>query len=186
MSQEPAKTPGWSSGVLSFSAMILVVIVGIYFALVAYGSVLNGKVSSVQSQVASLDQSIASGDQAQLVAFYSQIVNLQSVLRNHVLFSQFLTWLQSNTEVNVYYTQMSFASGNQVTLSAVARTEADVNQQIAIFESSPLVAKVGISSVANSNTTGLWAFTVVLVMQPSVFVATPAAAVVPVSSSTTP
>ncbi len=180
LSREPAETPGWSFGVIFFSAILLAIVVVVYcFLVFVYGPYLNAALTSVQGKIAALDQSIASGDETQLVNFYSQVVNLQYVLANHIVFSRFFDWLAANTEAIVHYTQFSFSSGNQVTLSAIAATEADVNQQIAIFESSPVVQKMVVSNVEVANAAGSWTFSVSLSMDPSVLTASssfPAAA----------
>src|ERR1700722_1105334 len=173
LGQEPAQTPGWSSGILFFSGAVLVIILAIYFFLaLIYTPYLNNKTNNLESQVAAESQSISSSDAANLVTLYSQVSNLQSTLRNHVIFSQFFSWLEQNTEANVYYNQFSFSSGvgDEVTLTALASSQTDVNQQIAIFESSPEVSSVSISNVGLV-TGGNWQFSVSLVMNPSLLVA---------------
>jgi hypothetical protein len=88
------------------------------------------------------------------------------------LSSQFFSWLESNTEANVYYQSLTVTAGDQIALSGAANTEADVNQQVAIFENSPEVSSVSISEVsAPSLPGGTWSFTVTLIMDPSVFLA---------------
>jgi hypothetical protein len=175
LSQERADTPGALSGVLIFTGIIFLIAVAAYFGLMfVYQPILGNQLTAIQEKISTVDQSISSNDQAGLVAFYSQMVNVQSLLTNHVLFSQFLTWLQQNTEANVYYTQLSFSSGNQITLTAYAATQADAVQQIAIFESSPEVQSVIIPNVAVSGSNGFYTFSATLVMNPALFVAAPA------------
>jgi hypothetical protein len=170
LSREPAETPGWASSVILFSTMLFAIVIAAYLLMVfVYGPYLNNSLTAVQGQVATIDQSIASGDETNLVNFYSQIVNLRSVLGTHIAFSQFFDWLAANTEANVYYSQLSFASGNEITLSGVGRSESDVTQQIAIFESSPAVEKIAVSNVGLSNTNGLWTFAATLLMNPSLW-----------------
>ena len=70
-------------------------------------------------------------------------------MQNHIFFSQFLTWLEQHTEANVYYTNMVFASNDQVALAGVAGTSADVSEQIAVFEAAPQVSAVSLSNVAS-------------------------------------
>jgi hypothetical protein len=174
LNHDPAETPGWLSGLLLFSCLIFGIVLILYFGLLmVYQPKLNTDLTAAQEKVAATDQSIASGDQTQLIDFYSQVVNMQGLLRTHILFSQFLSWLEKHTEANVYYSQLSFASGNQITITATARTQADVSQQVAIFESSPSVKKVIIPSVtaANGGGGGL-SFAMTLIMDPLIFVAT--------------
>jgi hypothetical protein len=164
-----AKTPGWSSGIILFSIAIFGVVALIYLGLTfGYEPYLNGQITSAQSQTTKLGAQVSSADEAQLVTYYSQIANVQKLITSHVLFSQFLTWLGANTEANVYYTNFTFASGNQVTLAALAKTPADVVAQIGVFESSPEVQGVSVSNISSAQSGG-WSFNVVLTMNPSIF-----------------
>jgi len=164
-----SSTPGWSSGVLLFCGSIFGLTIFIYLGMAfAYQPYLNGRLSSLQGQVTTLGQTVSSDDQARLITFYSQITNLKSLLQKHVIFSQFLTWLEANTESHVYYTQLSFGLGGQVTLTGNAPSEADISQQVAIYESSPVVQKVAVTNVGTTGAAGILQFTATLLMNPSV------------------
>jgi hypothetical protein len=174
LNNEPVETPGWFWGVLVFSVAILGAMLAVYFGMkFLYEPYLNSRITSAQTQINALSQSAAANNDAQLVTFYSQISNLQSVLATHVTFSRFLNWLQQNTESNLAYTQLSFTSSasNQITLSATAATEADVNQQIAIFQSSPEVESVSVTNIGTVGAGGNWQFGVSLIMNPDLFTA---------------
>jgi hypothetical protein len=164
------KTPGWSLGILFFSGSILCVMVAIYLGLTfGYEPYLNGSIAQAKSQMNVLGNSISSADQAKLIAYYSQVSNLNTLVSEHVFFSQFLTWLEGNTEANVYYGSLNFTSKNQVALTVFARTQADVNQQIAIFESSSDVIGVSVSNISFSAPAGMWTFALTLTLKPSLF-----------------
>ncbi len=166
LSHEPVKTPGWSFGILLFSGGVLLITVLVYFGLIlGYEPYLDSQISSSNTQSASLASSISTSDQAKLITFYSQVANVKAELANHVMFSHFLAWLAANTEANITFSSMSFASGNQISLAGAARSEADVNQQAAIFESSPAVKNMALSGASFSATTGFWQFSVVLTMK---------------------
>jgi hypothetical protein len=174
LSQGSRRTPGWSSGILLFSGSVLFIIVFIYAGLrFGYEPYLNTQLSSLESQAQKIGQSVSVADEASIVTFYSQINNLRSLIKNHVFFSQFLTWLERNTEANVYYTSMVLASSNQITLTGVAKTSADVSEQTAAFEAAPEVSTISLSNVAFSPFANGWTFGVVLTMRPSVFLWTP-------------
>src|ERR1700722_6915274 len=133
LNRDPVDTPGWSFGIIFFAAGLFGAVLIIYFVMIfGYEPYLNSQISKVQNQTAALSQSISSQDQTNFLTFYSQISNLQTLLSQHVLLSQFFAWLEQNTEANVYYTSFAFSSNDQVTLAITAKTEADVNQQIAI------------------------------------------------------
>jgi hypothetical protein len=170
MSRESPGTPGWSFGLLFFTGGVLAILLIIYFGLtLGYEPYVNNQVSNLQVQINALASAISPTDQTNLVTFYSEVTNIQSTLANHVYFSQFLSWLESNTEANVHYSNLNFTSGQNVTLSALAASEADVNQQLAIFETSPSVKSVNIASVSLAPATNLWQFNVTLTMDPTLF-----------------
>jgi hypothetical protein len=174
LSREPAvQTPGWSSGILTLTGGIFVMAIVIYLGITfVYEPRLESTMIDLQSQAASLVRSVSQDDQAKLVGFYSQVSNLRGLLRDHILFSQFLAWLETHTEANISYTQFSFASanGNQVTLTGLSRTIPDISQQAAVFEASPLVKSVSISNVMlSTSNAGLYQFTATLIMLPTVF-----------------
>jgi Tfp pilus assembly protein PilN len=173
LGRETPRTQGWALGALFFSGGILFLTVAVYFGLtLGYEPYLQSQFASVQNQVKTLGNSVSASDQSQLIDFYSQIANLQTLLQRHTLSSQFFSWLEQNTEANVYYHSLTLTQGNQIALSGTAASEADVNQQVAIFENSP-----GVSSVTVSNVTaplllgGGWTFSITLIMNPSVFLA---------------
>jgi Tfp pilus assembly protein PilN len=171
LNREPETPQGWAAGAVLFSVGILVLLAVIYFGMkFGYEPYLTNQVSQAQNQAIKAGQSISVGDEQQIISFYSQIANLKAALANHVYSSQFLVWLENNTEANVYYQSLDLSSGTRVSIKGIAATEADVNQQIAIFESSSKVTSVVVSSIAaaQSPAKGL-EFDVTLTMNPSVF-----------------
>lgn len=166
LSREPPKTPGWSVGLLLFSGGIFLIALAVYFGMVfGYEPYLASQVSGITEQINTLAKSVSPQDEAQLGTFYSEMTNLQGVLANHVTLSSFFSWLEKNTEANVYYTNLAIASGNRVALTGEAASEADVNQQVAIFEAAPEVRSVALSTVSLSSQTGEWQFSATLVMK---------------------
>jgi hypothetical protein len=170
LGKEPSQDQGWAFGILLFSGSVLVLVIAIYFGMsVGYDRYLQSQIQNTQAQITQLNQSISPTDQANLINFYSQISNVKTLLKKHVLTSQFFTWLEKNTEVNVYYQSLTLATGNKVTIVGHATTENDINQQVAIYENSPEVKSVSVSNVGLAQTTGGWTFSAILTMNPSVF-----------------
>jgi hypothetical protein len=171
LGRETPKTQGWALDALFFSGGILFLTVAVYFGLtVGYEPYLQSQLASAKNQVNTLGNSVSASDQSQLINFYSQIANLQTLLQRHTFSSQFFSWLEQNTEANVYYRSLALTEGDQIALSGAASTEADVNQQIAIFENSPEVSSVTVSNVtAPQLLGGGWTFNATLIMNSSVF-----------------
>ena len=172
LAREPVKTPGWSGGILFYSGGLLAIVIALYLILVAvYTPILNAEISGAQNQINKLNQSISAEDQQKIIAYYSEIQNLKTLVDKHTAFAGFLGWLESRTQANVAYVTFSFASGNQVMLGGTARTEADLNQQMAIFQSDPEVKSVSLSNVTLPPTGGALQFNLSLLMNPAVFLA---------------
>lgn len=174
LGKEPPKTPGWSSGLLLFSIGVFAISGLVYLGLAfGYGPYLDSQIATLNTQITALAKSISPDDQTRVTTFYSQVTNIKTALQNHVVVSRLLSWLEKNTETNVYYTNFSLSAGGQVMLSGVAKSEADVNQQIAIFEGAPEVEKAAVSSVLFVDSTGLWQFSAALTMDPAAVLRAP-------------
>lgn len=173
MEKEPSGSSGWAFGMLSFSGGILLLAIITYLGIAfGYDPHIQSEITNTQTQITALNQSISPSDQKNLINFYSQISNLQTLLKNHVLTSQFFSWLEKNTESNVYYQSFALNSGYKVTATGYATNEADVNQQISIFENSPEVQSVSVSNVSVAPNTGGWNFSLLLTLSPSLFLST--------------
>jgi hypothetical protein len=172
LSNETLKTPQWSSGLLLFSISIFFLVVAVYFVIAfGYTPYLNSQISQVQKKIDAASQSIPAAQESALVGFYSEIAHLQTLLKGHVVFTPFFAWLEKNTEANTYYSRVAFSSGNQVALTIDAKTQADLDQQLAIFESAPEVSHITVSAISPLQISGsLWQqATIVLFMNSSVF-----------------
>ena len=132
--------------------------VGIYFMItVGYEPYLNSQIAPLQQKMDAASKSIPADQESAFLNFYSETSNLQTLLKNHVAFTPFFAWLEKNTETNVYYSHIIFSSGNQVLLTVEAKTQADLDQQIAVFESAPEVMRATVSGVSPLQLNGgLW------------------------------
>ena len=149
LSNETQGTHNSSSGLLVFSIGILVFVVFVYFGItIGYEPYLNSQISTIQQKIVTAGKSISGDQQSSILNFYSEISNLQTLLKGHTVFSPFLSWLENNTEVNVYYSSIVFSSGNQVALTVDAKTQADLDQQLSIFESSPAISNITVSGIS--------------------------------------
>ena len=172
LSSDTRKTPKWSSNLLLFSMGIFFLVVFIYFAItLGYEPYLNSQISPLQQKMDTASKSISADQENALLNFYSGISNIQTLLKGHVVFTPFFAWLEKSTEANAYYSHVVFSSGNQVALTVDAKTQADLNQQLAIFESAPEVSRITVSSIAPLQINGsLWQqASIILFMNGSVF-----------------
>jgi len=172
LSNDTQKTPKWSSGLLFFSIGIFLIVIFIYFGIiVGYEPYLNSQISQLQQKMDAASKSISADQEGALLSFYSGLFHLQTLLKSHAVFTPFFAWLEKNTEANVYYSHVVFSSGNQVALMVEAKTQADIDEQLAIFESAPEVSHFTVSAIAPLQINkGLWQqANIILFMNSSIF-----------------
>jgi hypothetical protein len=167
LGKEPAATPGWSAGLISFSAGILFLTLFLWAGLqFGYKPYLDARTQKIEDQINQVNQAIAPADQANIINFYSQLSNLRQLLRTHTIPTNVLSWLAANTEPNVYYSSFSIGANGQMTLTANARTEGDANKQIAIFENSPQIKTMSVSGITAA--LGVWQFGITMTIDPAI------------------
>jgi hypothetical protein len=170
LGRETPHSQGWAWSALLFCGGMLFLTVAIWVGL-KFGAerYWTSQVTKDHDAVNAASASVSAAEQAQIVDFYSQTANLNSALASHQFTSQFFPWLEQNTEANIYYQTFQLASGGKVTLKGVARTEADVNEQLAIFEATSTVTSVAVSGVSVAQAGTGYVFNMTLTMSPSIF-----------------
>ncbi|HUZ93047.1 MAG TPA: hypothetical protein VNG29_03580 [Candidatus Paceibacterota bacterium] len=172
LGREPVKTPGWSGQLLMFSSTVLFIALIVYFGL-AYGyePYLNSQTQNIQKQLQSFSDKVPVAEQTALVNFYSQIANLQTILKTHVSGSPLFDWLEKNTETNVYLTKLNAnVTSRQIAIGGVAKTLDDINQQLVDLGSqTDAVQSFVVNDITDAN--GKWQFDVTLTLTRSFFLA---------------
>lgn len=155
-----------------FTAMLIIFLavflsyLGLAFG---YQPLLKNQLTSLDGQVRDLSNQIASNpNQKNFVNFYSQVVNIEKLLKNHVNATDIFPLLASSTNPQVSYTSVKVnVPQSEVDLSGVAASYAVLASQLQAYQSSPQISRVVLGS---SQTTGnAVTFSVKLMMQPSVF-----------------
>lgn len=166
-----ARSPGWFGQLLMFSTTMLLLSVGIFFGLkYGYHTYLSQKNEEKKKEIAAFSVKYSTQQQEQLINFYSQLQNLNSVLDKHVVTSPLFSWIEASTISSVYFSRMTVnVAANQVTLSGYARSLADFSQQLKVFQDrNNDVARVNFSNVS-ADSRGLWQFDLTLFMRPGFF-----------------
>lgn len=158
--KEPVKTPGWFSQLLIFSLSVFLISLVAYFGLVfGYRPYLNSRLQKLNDQIESLSRQVPVEEQNKVIDFYSQLANIKSLLRNHILVSPVFDWLEKNTEPNVYYQVFNWSpTSKKLSLEGIAKTADDFNKQIAAFESNQSVANLNVGNFSVDANSGLWRF----------------------------
>lgn len=166
----PEKLPtGWPRRFLIFALALLVV------SLLTYAGLSFGYRPYLQNQIAAADQavnqlaaSVPVSDQEKLVAFYSQILNLKSVLDNHIIASKILPFLERNTNRRVYYSRLDVdVNQRSLSLEGVAENYEILAQQLEAFNQAGEVERFLINESQLAE--GRARFKVLIILSPAMF-----------------
>ncbi len=151
---------------LIFSGVLFGLSILIYFGFsIGYESYLNSRSADLDNQLNELSNSISNQDQRKFVGFYSQIVNLKSVLNQHVFSSNIFPFLEKNTLPQISYSQAKFKSaGLDLEILGRATSLQTLAQQLAQFERATEV-RIAILKSTNFNQNGSVDFTMVLTFE---------------------
>jgi Tfp pilus assembly protein PilN len=196
--REPSHTQGAYRELLLISGAMLGIAVVIYVGLAfGYRAYLNSSLDNVEEQIAKFSAGISQEDRAQIQGFYSQLVNLRTLLAGHTVASPVMALLERTVQPDVYYSKLTMnANNNQAVLAGAARSLAAAAAQAAALQGQPEVDRVDFNN-AGLQSAGPWQFTMTIYLKPEVFhgvivkapeapavPAAPAATSTPVSTST--
>ncbi len=165
LSRSPTRTQGALGQLLMLGTILFAVSLAVYLGLAfGYRPYLESEISRLDNKIESFTKSVPPEDQAKLVRFYSQIVNLKSLLGKHVVFSPIFAWIEANTQINTSFGGIAInQKNNQISIDAVSKTLEDVSEQLLVFEKIPEVKEVKISSVSQQENK-FWRFNLGLVV----------------------
>ncbi len=137
-----------------FAIVLFAFSVFVYFGIhYGYTNFLDQQSADVNAKIEALAKKVSQTDEENFVGFYSQIVNLKTVLDKHTFPSNIFKLLESKVTADVYFTSGTFSSeDNSIDLRGTAKTFDSLAQQIAIFEKSTEVTKASFSDVSITDT----------------------------------
>lgn len=170
LGREPVKTPGWSARILMISSTVFFLSFATYFGIrFGYQPYQNSQLKKIQNQIEAFAQKIPQTDQEKLINFYSQIYNLDQLLRKEKFASAVLPWLEANTQANTYFTSFSLdLGGPKISVSARSRTVDDVAQQLVSLEENKDIKSLTFNGVTPSED-GFWNYNLQLTFVPEFF-----------------
>lgn len=167
--RDPGRTTGGYRQLLLLSATLFFLALVIYFGLrFGYQPYLDSSVTKLDQQIQQFGQEISKEEQDNITAFYSQLVNLRTLLGARVVGSPVLDLLERDTLPGVYYTKASLNTLNsEFSLSGAARTVEDISRQAAIFEHDSSVMRVNFANIVGpSSASESWQFTMSIFVRP--------------------
>ena len=168
--REPGRTQGAYRELLLFSgaifALTVVVSAGLSFGYTPY---LEGQLASVEKQIQNFDPGVSQEDRTQIQGFYSQLVNLRTLLSNHTAASPVLAMLERTVQPDVYYTKFTMnVATNQAVVNGAAKSLDSAAAQAKVLEGQPEVDHLDFNN-AGSQSGGPWQFTMTIYLKPAVF-----------------
>lgn len=147
-----AMPSGWLGRFLKFAVIIFIVVVVIYFLLhYLYLGFLDRRIAGVENNIKSLEKEIPAQDREEVSAFYSQLVNLQSLLGQHVYASQIFERLELNTHPQVAFTNFDYdLTENRIKLDGYSQDLKALSEQLLSFQRTSDFDKVNLSNVRQS------------------------------------
>jgi hypothetical protein len=131
--------------VLTFGTSIAIYL-GMSFGLKPF---LSSQVKNLDNQLEQLANSISADEAQGFLTFYSQLTNMDSVLKNRKSPSAFFDFLEKNTFKNIYFTSMSINyTNNMMRLEGRAPDFETLAEQMEVFKNAPEILRV---IVNNSN-----------------------------------
>ncbi len=160
---------GWPWRFFLFSVLIAataaVSALGLTFG---YKPFLESNLLTQDSNIEALSKQIPAGQQDEFVRFYSQLANLDTVLKKHVFSSSLFGLLESRTNAEVMYTTMEARiPERKVVLEGMAANYAVFSQQLQAYSTSPEI--VGVIVNDSSAQDGKVRFRISLTIAPSVW-----------------
>lgn len=159
LAQAPSRTPGGLRQLLLLSTLIFLLSISSYVGLgFGYKKYLENSIQNSKDEIIKFSEQVPIEEQEKLINFYSQIINLKSLLDGRINLSPIFTWLQSNTQINTHFSNFSFdKKRGSISLLASSKSFDDMTEQILAFEIlKDQVKDIKISNISsNANT---WQF----------------------------
>ena len=130
-----------------FSLILLGAVGGSYAGLLlGYRPFLNNRIAEVQRSIDELATSVPAEEQEDLLRFYSQIVNLKTLLDNHISLAKFFPFLEQQANRRVSYDTVFLDTKNrELILEGIAESYAVLAEQLQALHQAPEAASYTLS-----------------------------------------
>lgn len=135
--ETPAAGTPWR--LFTYAGLIFLASVLIYLGLsIGYKSYLDSRIGEVDQQLKKLGTSISKEDQEKFLRFYSQLVNFNKLLSNHIVSADLFSILEKITNSKVRYTNLDLKiDERKLSLEGAAFSYEILAQQLASFAGDP-------------------------------------------------
>lgn len=125
--------------ILLFSGIVFGISIFVFFGLrFGYASYLDSRSKNLDERIQELASRVSQEDQQDLISFYSQIVNLRTVIEKHHFVAKTFDYIEKYILPTVVYTGAKVSmNGTSVVISGEANTMQDLIEQLSVFDSAP-------------------------------------------------
>lgn len=133
-----------------FSAVILAFSIFVFLGLrFGYRTYLDTNSAALDQRLDTLSKAITPKDREEFINFYSQIVNLKTILDKHPFASNLFVFLERNTIGSVYFTSAEMDVANkELKLQGIALAMGNVAEQLGVFQAAREIQSATLSDVA--------------------------------------
>lgn len=126
---------GWPWRFFMISFVIFLSSILIYLGLVfGYEPFLKNEIAKKDQAIAQSGAEVSKDDQDKFIQIYSKVINIKSLIDNHIFSSNALLFLQSVTHPKVYYTGLGMkVSDREIELDGVAASFSALSEQLEAF-----------------------------------------------------
>lgn len=130
--REQQQSGGLPWHLFSFALFLLIVACGAYLGLAfGYAPILSNRIEQLDAELVTLGEQIPEDQRNGFIQLYSQIANLQSMLKRHVMASALFPVIEKNTHVNVFYSNFDLSvPENRIALEGSASSYEVLAQQL--------------------------------------------------------
>ncbi|MBI5147865.1 MAG: hypothetical protein HZA37_01800 [Parcubacteria group bacterium] len=139
---------GWPWRLLLVTGGLFFVAFFGYFGMAfGYSAYLNSRIADLNNETANLAKVIPESERQSFIGFYSQITNIQELIKSRAAASQFLAFFESNSVRKIRYVTFVLAtSENYLKLEGSAESYGMLAQQLEAFRRAPAVERVVLDS----------------------------------------
>lgn len=143
-------SPAFPWRLLSFAAIIFGAAVFIYLGMAfGYTPYLDKQVKNLDQKISALNKSIDENQQKQLIGFYSQLINIQDLLKSRKSVLPAFDLIEKNTYQSANYSSMKMnVGGGEIILDASVPDYETLIKEIGLWNKAPEIKKAVVENIS--------------------------------------
>lgn len=156
LSKQREASAGWPWRLMTLSLVILLTVTAVYAGMRFgfEGLYLQNALDNANAQAQKTSKTVSTDDQKQIFNFYSQLSNIDTLLRRQGKVTPYLDLIEQNTLRAIVYSNVSMEVGDQVAtikMDGKAPVYSVIVQQMDLYKNLPNVKDVKLSGARSGN-----------------------------------